>query len=486
MKKLLLWVTFAACSATTLWVFAEEALPETLRGTIFSEAESALKRANEVRAAILAPTSYSQGAENFKRAEAVFAEGGKLERLRELLKLSTDAFESARVASEQAAKTLESAYQARLDAESAGAKQFAAADWKAAELEFYEAVSRLEAGKTRRVERYAKSSEDRYREAELGAIQKSLLDEIETLIAQADDADARRNAPQSFAFATQLLDQAKQDLRENRYDTDRPRTLAGESLHYARHALYVSKLVDSVEDGEMTFETVLMDWERQIESVASELDLPVFFDSGPAEAVGEVKTKIVALQKEAKSMRENLSDRDAHVALLENEVARLQQELGGEEARSKQLDAELARQQRRVARIQNVEQMFSKDEAQVLRDQDRLVLRMIGLNFASGSSTLGTEHGELLTKLQRALTEFPESPVVIEGHTDSYGADETNQSLSTARAEALAEYLLENEPISPALLTSIGFGETKPVANNETADGRRKNRRIDVVIYPVM
>ena len=68
--------------------------------------------------------------------------------------------------------------------------------------------------------------------------------------------------------------------------------------------------------------------------------------------------------------------------------------------------------------------------------------------------------------------------------SDAFGSDALNLDLSQRRADAVHEYLLANAPISPADLTSLGYGESRPVANNETEDGRRKNRRIDVVIYP--
>ena len=74
--------------------------------------------------------------------------------------------------------------------------------------------------------------------------------------------------------------------------------------------------------------------------------------------------------------------------------------------------------------------------------------------------------------------------IVVEGHTDAFGSDAQNLSLSQARADSVVQYLLTNTPISPANLSAMGFGESKPVANNETPDGRTRNRRIDVVIYP--
>jgi outer membrane protein OmpA-like peptidoglycan-associated protein len=73
---------------------------------------------------------------------------------------------------------------------------------------------------------------------------------------------------------------------------------------------------------------------------------------------------------------------------------------------------------------------------------------------------------------------------VIEGHTDSYGGDASNQVLSQQRAESLQYYMVRQMNISRGRVMATGYGETNPVANNETAAGRAKNRRIDIVINP--
>lgn len=121
----------------------------------------------------------------------------------------------------------------------------------------------------------------------------------------------------------------------------------------------------------------------------------------------------------------------------------------------------------------------------VLRQGDNVILRMIGLNFDTGRSAIQPRHEDLLGRVREAISLFPEANIVIEGHTDSFGSDATNLTLSQARADAVMQYLLANAPLSPTNLRALGYGESRPVANNETPEGRRRNRRIDIVIYPV-
>jgi outer membrane protein OmpA-like peptidoglycan-associated protein len=81
------------------------------------------------------------------------------------------------------------------------------------------------------------------------------------------------------------------------------------------------------------------------------------------------------------------------------------------------------------------------------------------------------------------MKEFPESKISIEGYTDSFGGDAQNLILSQKRADAVTEYLLANTSLDKAMIDSKGFGETNPIANNETKEGRAKNRRIDLIIH---
>jgi len=80
------------------------------------------------------------------------------------------------------------------------------------------------------------------------------------------------------------------------------------------------------------------------------------------------------------------------------------------------------------------------------------------------------------------MTTYPESKAVIEGHTDNVGTSDYNQKLSQLRAESVRQYLINKFNINPERLKSVGYGETKPIADNKTVEGRAKNRRIDAVI----
>ncbi|UQD55407.1 OmpA family protein [Flavobacterium sp. K5-23] len=99
--------------------------------------------------------------------------------------------------------------------------------------------------------------------------------------------------------------------------------------------------------------------------------------------------------------------------------------------------------------------------------------------FDSGKSTFKPETLPVLVAIKEILKEYPTSKFMIEGHTDSDGSNELNQTLSENRAAAVTNNLIENG-IKPDRLNSTGYGETKPIDTNKTAKGKANNRRVEV------
>ena len=108
---------------------------------------------------------------------------------------------------------------------------------------------------------------------------------------------------------------------------------------------------------------------------------------------------------------------------------------------------------------------------------------MQGFGFDVGKSDIKPEYFSLLTKIQNAIDTFPDGKVIVEGYTDSFGGDDSNLKLSQERSNAVTSYLKANMPtLNNDNISSVGYGENNPIANNETLEGRSKNRRIDIII----
>ncbi|MFB9055300.1 DUF5723 family protein [Mariniflexile ostreae] len=99
--------------------------------------------------------------------------------------------------------------------------------------------------------------------------------------------------------------------------------------------------------------------------------------------------------------------------------------------------------------------------------------------FNTGKSTIRSVSNGVLKDIIDILNEYPTAKFSIEGHTDSSGSDALNQKLSDARANAVKRYLIENG-IDPFRLSAIGYGESKPIATNDTNEGKAQNRRVEI------
>jgi outer membrane protein OmpA-like peptidoglycan-associated protein len=116
------------------------------------------------------------------------------------------------------------------------------------------------------------------------------------------------------------------------------------------------------------------------------------------------------------------------------------------------------------------------------RETDRgLVVTLGDVLFATGQSTIQGGNTSNLDKLAVFLKTYPERSVVIEGHTDDVGNDDTNLTLSRNRANAVRSYLVD-EGVASARFSASGMGETAPVASNGSETGRMQNRRVEVII----
>ncbi|MDR1084691.1 MAG: OmpA family protein [Deltaproteobacteria bacterium] len=104
------------------------------------------------------------------------------------------------------------------------------------------------------------------------------------------------------------------------------------------------------------------------------------------------------------------------------------------------------------------------------------------INFDFDKSVIKPQYYSEVQKVADFLNSHPLSTAVVEGHTDSRGTDEYNQRLSQRRADAVRAALLEQFNIDPGRIQAIGYGESRPIADNATADGRAENRRVVGVI----
>lgn len=146
------------------------------------------------------------------------------------------------------------------------------------------------------------------------------------------------------------------------------------------------------------------------------------------------------------------------------------------------LDAERQKRQEAEARAASALKNLA-DLAKVAQEQRGTVITLPGgVLFPSGGSTLSSSARQSLDRVATALTEQPvESQITVEGHTDARGSDQRNQELSQQRAQAVRDYLVQ-KGMDSQRITAVGRGESSPIADNESAEGRATNRRVEIVV----
>ncbi|MBF5044809.1 OmpA family protein [Aggregicoccus sp. 17bor-14] len=316
-----------------------------------------------------------------------------------------------------------------------------------------------------------------------GGMPRELLD-ARYAFQRASTGPAAQYSPAYLAQAREALDAANRSYEKSK-DSEQTRTLSYVALRKAQIA-------------EARAQLALAEQQR----AQADQQLQAARSSDQARLRAELEQARSQLN-EAHAMREEAERRQAEVAAQQEQAARDQQlaqaqqeeqqraqRLADAEARMNQLNAQLdAERQARAQAEQRAAQAESAAAAQlraikqvkVKEDERGLVLTLSGsVLFRSGSS-------ELLPAAKRRLNEVADAlqkatnPLLIEGHTDSQGPDSLNEELSDRRAEVVRDYLID-QGVPGDRIRARGFGESRPVASNGTAEGRANNRRVEIVL----
>lgn len=457
---------------------------DSVKSRLFANAYLAKQSAADKDANEFAPKSFNKALKTLESAEEKYSKGKTVESIDATLKKAVEQFQKAQFASEIAQQKLSGLIKARHDAIKAKAQSMDPSKWKKAERNYTSSISILESGNQSLAFSKAKDAQEDFRNLELTAIKAKYLDQTRTLMTKAEKAKAKKYAPKTLAKAQNLLAQAEKALTENRYDIDEPRSLAKEANYEARHAIFLTKYLKEKKEKDKTDEDLILEWESPLQQVAAAADIQAEFDKGYQPVANEVIAHIDSSYAHAQEQQQDINDRDSQILSLNQQVGELSQKLGGVASAEAELQRRLLAQEKIRQKVKEIESTFSRFEATVFRDSDQIYIRLAGLSFASGSSTLKTKDYKLLQKAVNAIKIFPQGTVVIEGHTDSFGGDDMNLILSEKRALSVKEYMMTHGGFSNDKVDAVGYGETRPVANNETPQGRAKNRRIDIRIAP--
>lgn len=207
-----------------------------------------------------------------------------------------------------------------------------------------------------------------------------------------------------------------------------------------------------------------------------------------------LQTQVKSLTAEVEALK-----KDKEMTQMENDALRakvdeLQNKMNGLSQK-----AEKAEQLEKATKTyedltKKLQREIQDGQVQITEMKNRLTMTMVDkILFPSGSADISKEGKKVLDKVISILKDVEDKRIQVEGHTDNVRIVSslkkkfpTNWELSTARATKVVRYLQESGDIEPVLLSATGYSEYQPVAANDTAKGRQKNRRIEIVLLPLL
>ena len=433
---------------------------------------SRLQELEAKEAARLAPETYKKASQ----AVAAVGSGGANASRLDAAEKSLDELEEA---TKRARRLWTNQLEHREQARAAGADTSAAAAWRKAENEFDGAARKLEAGRREAAERQATALVALYDQAHKEAVHQNLVGRTRQMLIQAEKGNAREYTPRSYVRALDAVERTEKLIAGG----DIGETAAAEAARAQREAEHALWLLETIREGcegenKARLESLILEWETHLQRVLDHFGTQGDFTRGPGPVLQQIQVEGDRVVRERNRLRIDLARRTDQVDSLQRVISELRDNVRNFEG----MVAELKPFREEANTVTAVRGLITQSEGKVLVDDRDVVLRLHGLHFASGESKLPPDSVPLLDKIIEAVRAFPGARVVVEGHTDSRGNANTNMRLSTERANAVRDYLVQQGKLAPDRVSAAGRGATQPVASNDSEDGRVLNRRIDVII----
>jgi outer membrane protein OmpA-like peptidoglycan-associated protein len=343
-------------------------------------------------------------------------------------------------------------------------------DLKKVPLQMYEARNAVDIAKSRASDKYAPEI--------FGKAESSLKMAENALAAKKNTKDVMSLARQTAQFAEDARALSMQRQAEERIAQEKEaaaaKAKAEAEAKAAAEAAEAKRRAD--EDAKRQAElAAAREAQLKAEADAKEARLKAEADAQQARMKAEADAKEARMKAEADAKEARMkADADLAAAKAKADADALQAREDAAKA-----EADRARQAAEALRAQLLEQ-FNR----ILETKDTvrgLVITMGDVLFDTGKYDLRSPTREMLAKLSGIVLAHPGLRLEVEGHTDSVGSDEFNQTLSEKRADTVREYLIK-QGLDGSAVTAKGFGKTMPVADNTSAAGRQKNRRVELIV----
>lgn len=455
-----------------------------------------LSQAEADQVNLLSPSLYTQARNSYVEAGQFAASGS--EKARSLAAAASGSLQQAIQSTSVAKDELAMVLLARERAISAGADKKYRDKFLSAEKELREMGDMIAKGKLADVREDRQELAQRFAALEIDSLKSITASEAANEVKKAIAAEADDYAPTLLNKAQEELALAKKVLETDRTATEKAATHAQKASQYANRALQVTEIIKEFKQSDMTDEQIVLWYQDQLNKAVSPVLGQVDFSMTNKAVINSIATGLSTLKGQSSSLASQVAQQESeHKASMLAAEARYQGQLERKEAEyaanlasSQQalssLQTETAAERQREAEIKQkfatVQSLFNEKEAEVYRQGNNVLIRSYGFSFPSGKSEIQSENFPLLNKIIQAVNLFPASGVQVSGHTDNRGSDALNLKLSEERSEKVGRFLVEVGNIEGKRVSSKGYGKTRPLASNETDEGRAANRRVEILI----
>ncbi|PWJ42129.1 OmpA family protein [Sediminitomix flava] len=447
-------------------------LAQNSRSSLFAEVNMLKEQADNQDAEMLTPSSYEKGMEYLEKAQSDFEKGKSLEKIQKNIDKATGEFEYCVEHAPEARTMFNDALDARSAAVEAGSPDNQEEMWNDAEKRLNHAAEKLEKGKESKAASVSEEAKEQYQSTEMESIKTNVFGEAEEMIDEAEDNKVQKTAEKTLDGAETSLTKGVTVAEASRYNLTEAEMYAKEAEYKAKQSMAINKEVKELKKSKASKEDIILGHQSDIARIGSVVGISPAFDEGTANGVDEVNSAVQALRDSMDMLMGTIDELQGNLDEYSSEIGSL------EEVR-----AMLAHEREVEAKFNEVFNMFNPDEVEVFRQQDKIILRMKSFAFPIGSAEIQQSNYATLRQVENAVRVFPTNEITVEGHTDSSGGEKANQKLSEERAEAVKNYMSANLPEYDAdHIKAVGYGESKPIASNDTKEGAQMNRRIDVVI----
>ncbi|MDX2494413.1 MAG: OmpA family protein [Desulfuromusa sp.] len=481
-------IILAGCATTDLKV-APVAISDNPSSKIF-QLEETLAEGRTQQIHVLSPTWYAKADGYLDKARYGLANNDSVAGVLQNVAYGHASFDKAKEYALIAQSAISHAIKARELANAAGAASLGD-DYQKSEYEFTALTADIENNNLARAEKNESKVAQGFADLELRAIKENTLGEVRTLLATNIENGAKRLAPKTLQETQDALADADQFITQQRYERVEMQNKANAALFQAQRLGQIMAMSNSLKT--MLPEDISLRHESQLQQITSKLGGRDFRNETDDLQLQNILESVISLQNDNQYLKEKLQQGKVEIDLQKQQIVALE----GQSKNAQREQELIALQERETkARLEaerhfqqlfnEVQSMFAQDQAEVYKQAKNLVIRLKAIQFPIGKDLIMPDNYALLSQVRNAIRTFGEPDVVIEGHTDNTGSSAINAQLSQNRAEAVRQYFIANGTLDGQKLTAIGYGSERPLAANDTTEGRAINRRIDVIIKTEM